>query len=532
MALESKLLAVPQQTFTGNGTSDGQVTIADPYLFKIGQVVIIGSPNTEHQIKRIANGIIHVGPFDDNPETRSDVSAYTVGSYIFANEQLRPWIPRDGVIPNFPKLDYTYEEAPTVAQRNLLVDKSGAPVDIIEVSGIRRLAVETSVSVSTTASGVQDVRIIEQPIAVTISGSPAVTVTGVVTTSGIAEQPVRVTNSPPVNIPSPLDVNVVNSLQQHNVTVSGVVNISGIVDFQRPVHVIVDSAPESVATISGVIAVSGVAQQPVRVENIVQISGIVDFQRPVEVLVTSGVHVDIDQTVNVDIKNSTVTVTISGVSEVTVSGIVAVSGVAEQPVRIDHVVNISGVVDIQRPLDVNVISSTPVNVPQPLDVTVINSLPQHNVTVSGVTGVVQVSGIVDFQRPVHVIVDSAPPATFTPPIQQNVSVSGVVNISGVVDFQRPVSTSGIGGEFIQGVADFTKFPLVGSHHTITISYTAPDLIEYVGWAEPQPGLSEASPVWRIARITYSGTSILRFQWAGGNRLFNKVWDDRVTYLYG
>lgn len=467
MALESKLLAVPAQIFTANGTSDGQIIIADPALFKIRQIVIVGSgsqPSIELQIKRIANGVIHVGPFDDNLETRSDLSLYTAGSFIFANEQLRPWIPRDGVIPNFKELDYTYEEAPTVAQRVIFVGKDGEAVDVVEVSGVRRLAVETSVSVETTSSGVQDVNVVNQP---TID------------------------------------------------SITNVVRISGIVDFQRPVHVIVDDAPESVATISGIISVSGVSEQPVRIDHVVNISGVVDIQRPLDVNVISSTPVNIPEPLDVNVVNSLPqhNVTVSGVVNIsgivdfqrpvhvivdnedtvtTISGVVVVSGVAEQPVRIDQVVRVSGIVDIQRPLDVNVISSTPVNVPEPLDVTVINSLLQHNVT-----------------------------------------VSGIVNISGVVDIQRPLNviSSGVADPFIAGITDFTRFPLMGSHHTITISYTAPDLIEYVGWAEPIPGLSKASPVWRIAKLTYSGTSILDMQWAAGNRLFNKVWNDRTTYLY-
>jgi hypothetical protein len=326
MAFQHKLPAIPPQPFLANGTVDGQVSIAQPGLFKVGQDVVIGSsvlPSLQAEIKRIVSGIIFVGPIDNNPDSRLDISAYGAGSsFIFANEQLRPFIPKDELIPNFRLEDYEFEEEPTVARRSILVDAEGEKISVVVVSGVRRLAVDTSVSISSvtiTQSGIQNVHVVD-----------------VVQVSGVSEQPVRV---------------------------DGVVQVSGVVDFVRPVDVVVQN-PSS-PTISGVVQVSGVSEQPVRVDNVVQVSGVVDFVRPVDVVVDSVVQVSgvAEQPVRVDgvVQVSGVVdfvrpvdvvvdnvVQVSGVAEqpVRVDGVVQVSGVAEQPVRVDGVVQVSGVVGV------------------------------------------------------------------------------------------------------------------------------------------------------------------------------------------
>lgn len=239
MALERKLLAVPAQTFTTTGTSDGQITIAKPGLFKARQFVFVGAPSQptlELEVKRIALGIIFLGPRDNNPETRTNLSAYPSGmGFIFANEQTRPFIPKDEVIPNYRLEDYEHEEEPTVARRSILVDAEGEKIDVIVTSGVRRLAVDLGAQVTVTTSGVQDVNVVNSP----------------------------------------------------TVGVAGVVQVSGVVSFQRPVDVRVIEQPPSTATISGIITTSGIAEQPVRIDQVVKISGVVDFQRPVEVIVTN-----------------------------------------------------------------------------------------------------------------------------------------------------------------------------------------------------------------------------------------------------
>jgi len=52
---------------------------------------------------------------------------------------------------------------------------------------------------------------------------------------------------------------------------------------------------------------------------------------------------------------------------------------------------------------------------------------------------------------------------------------------------------------------------------------------YVG--EARPGSSLMSPKWRIYKLRYSETNIIRKSWANGNARFNKRWDNRTLYTY-
>lgn len=135
--LEKRLKAVPAQSFTANGTTDGKITIAaDPCgLFKVKQHVIISAtslPNITLEIKRIEAGNVYVGPIPDGKpgvntsiDARYDISAYTValGAAISANEQKRP------AIDWAEAMRAMYEEEPTVAMRSVLVDKCGNKID-------------------------------------------------------------------------------------------------------------------------------------------------------------------------------------------------------------------------------------------------------------------------------------------------------------------------------------------------------------------------------------------------------------------
>lgn len=51
---------------------------------------------------------------------------------------------------------------------------------------------------------------------------------------------------------------------------------------------------------------------------------------------------------------------------------------------------------------------------------------------------------------------------------------------------------------------------------------------YKGYAIP--GTLTANPVWAILKIT-NKLGVLSYQWAGGNKNFDKVWDDRKTLIY-
>lgn len=64
---------------------------------------------------------------------------------------------------------------------------------------------------------------------------------------------------------------------------------------------------------------------------------------------------------------------------------------------------------------------------------------------------------------------------------------------------------------------------------IELAYSAPGVIEYIGWTEP--GNVSSDPFWVIVKLLYSGTDIASVRFADHNRNFDKVWDDRATYNY-
>ncbi len=52
---------------------------------------------------------------------------------------------------------------------------------------------------------------------------------------------------------------------------------------------------------------------------------------------------------------------------------------------------------------------------------------------------------------------------------------------------------------------------------------------YVG--EAPVGSSESSAVWRIYRLTNSGTASIKKEWADGNSNFDNVWTNRASLSY-
>lgn len=128
MALEKRLYAIPAQSFTANGTSDGLITLAADIAcrFKVKQEVILSAtslPNLDNiEVKRVISDTqLYVGPKGGNIDARVNISAYTtaLSAAIFANEQKRPSIPNEEVIRA------VYEEEPTVATRVVMVDSCG-----------------------------------------------------------------------------------------------------------------------------------------------------------------------------------------------------------------------------------------------------------------------------------------------------------------------------------------------------------------------------------------------------------------------
>ena len=54
-------------------------------------------------------------------------------------------------------------------------------------------------------------------------------------------------------------------------------------------------------------------------------------------------------------------------------------------------------------------------------------------------------------------------------------------------------------------------------------------ITYIGYAAPNALTS--SPVWKILRITISGTTVYTVESADGDHEFNNIWDNRASLSY-
>jgi hypothetical protein len=132
--LEKRLYAVPAQSFTADGTSNGVVTIAAEacQLFKVKQHVVISANSLTPltlEVKRIdSEGNVQVGPIPNGKpgvntsiDARTDISAYTVilGAAISAAEQKRP------AIDYAEAMRAVYDEEPAVALRTIMVDECG-----------------------------------------------------------------------------------------------------------------------------------------------------------------------------------------------------------------------------------------------------------------------------------------------------------------------------------------------------------------------------------------------------------------------
>lgn len=86
------------------------------------------------------------------------------------------------------------------------------------------------------------------------------------------------------------------------------------------------------------------------------------------------------------------------------------------------------------------------------------------------------------------------------------------------------------------VDNFTAQPHEGLGLIFEMDYTGGpgDQPVYIGWAEPDSATSE--PVWKISKQFYSGSNLIRRLWAldplSRKALFNQVWDDRASLIYG
>jgi hypothetical protein len=154
MAFDKKLPAVSPQLFIADGKTDGRIFVARPGLFKTLQRVVVSSivsPSLIFEVKRVEPvATVTLGPLDNNLNSRSDLSPYTVvdGATILAAEQIRPFIPRDELVPNYSLDDLTFDEEPVVAKRAILVNELGERIGFtIGGDGKIRLAVNADVSI-------------------------------------------------------------------------------------------------------------------------------------------------------------------------------------------------------------------------------------------------------------------------------------------------------------------------------------------------------------------------------------------------
>ncbi len=75
-------------------------------------------------------------------------------------------------------------------------------------------------------------------------------------------------------------------------------------------------------------------------------------------------------------------------------------------------------------------------------------------------------------------------------------------------------------------------PLIGAHYSMLLSYTAGDLLEYVGWSEPGRLADTSVACWRIMKLTYDGAdNLITIGWEDGNRKFDNDWDNRAAGSY-
>lgn len=127
MAFEKRWTQVLVQPLISNGTADGQLQVADAFLVKVKQSLLLTSgtqPTIQVQVKRVLNEhTILVGRRDEDIDDRVDVSAYLVvdGSAISNPD---PNQPRVKIAPE-DLSRAVYDEEPTVALRTVIVNRGG-----------------------------------------------------------------------------------------------------------------------------------------------------------------------------------------------------------------------------------------------------------------------------------------------------------------------------------------------------------------------------------------------------------------------
>jgi len=146
--IEKRLRSIAPRLFTADGKVNGSITLASTRPFKVKQEITIsaiGLPTLDLEVKKINIPFeLILGPRNANIAAYTNLTAYTtaLSAAIFANEQKRPSIPFE------ESTRAVYDEEPTVAKRNVLVDQDGEYIDVIKDDvGVRRLAVDADVNI-------------------------------------------------------------------------------------------------------------------------------------------------------------------------------------------------------------------------------------------------------------------------------------------------------------------------------------------------------------------------------------------------
>lgn len=126
---EKKFYSIPDTAFTADGTADGIVTLPSTFQYKVGMIISLSSATQSPRrlkIKRVISDTqMHVGTIDTKIDIYADLSMFLVSdtAIVSFTEQQRP------VIDILEIQRQVYEEEPTVALRNHLVDWQGRSYD-------------------------------------------------------------------------------------------------------------------------------------------------------------------------------------------------------------------------------------------------------------------------------------------------------------------------------------------------------------------------------------------------------------------
>jgi len=127
---EKKYYSIPDQPFVADGTSNGLVTIASTYGYKVGMFISLKSDSMQPRILKIKRIIsetqFHVGDDKTKIWQYSDITGFLVSdnAVVCFSEQERPVIHINEIQRQI------YEEEPTIALRTMPVDWMGRPYTI------------------------------------------------------------------------------------------------------------------------------------------------------------------------------------------------------------------------------------------------------------------------------------------------------------------------------------------------------------------------------------------------------------------